>query len=157
MPDSTRSGGLLLYKGNTANDLKVLIAHPGGPFFKNRDNGYWSLPKGEPEDKEEMFDAALREFKEETGMSPTGPYIELGTIIQKNGKTVYAWAFRGNWPDGKIPDCNKISMEYPKGSGKVCTFPEIDEVRMLSAEDARLKLRKEQHLFLDRLIERLYI
>ena len=87
MPDSTRSGGLLLYKGNTANDLKVLIAHPGGPFFKNRDNGYWSLPKGEPEDKEEMFDAALREFKEETGMSPTGPYIELGTIIQKNGKT----------------------------------------------------------------------
>lgn len=157
MPDSTRSGGLLLYKGYTANDLKLLIAHPGGPFFKNRDNGYWSLPKGEPEDKEEMFDAALREFKEETGMSPTGPYIELGTIIQKNGKTVYAWAFRGNWPDGKIPDCNKISMEYPKGSGKVWTFPEIDEVRMLSAEDARLKLRKEQHPFLDRLIERLYI
>ena len=155
MSDPTRSGGILLFNGSTANNLQILVAHPGGPFFKKRDCGWWSLPKGEPEDNEEMFDAALREFKEETGMDTIGPYIDLGTIIQKNGKKVFAWACKGEWPDGKLPECNKITLEYPKGSGKTWTFPEIDEVRMLPIEEARKKLKDDQHPFLDRLIEKL--
>ena len=155
MSDPTRSGGILLFNGSTANNLQILVAHPGGPFFKKRDCVWWSLPKGEPEDNEEMFDAALREFKEETGMDTIGPYIDLGTIIQKNGKKVFAWACKGEWPVGKLPECNKITLEYPKGSGKSWTFPEIDEVRMLPVEEARKKLKDDQHPFLDRLIEKL--
>jgi predicted NUDIX family NTP pyrophosphohydrolase len=88
-------------------------------------------------------------------MDAVGPYINLGTIIQRNGKKVYAWAAAGKWPEGKLPDCNKITMEYPKGSGKIWTFPEIDEVRMLPIKDARKKLKEEQHPFLDRLVEKL--
>ena len=133
----------------------MLVAHPGGPFFANKDEGWWSIPKGEPEQEEEIFDAALREFEEETGLKPKGPYIELGNILQKNGKRVYAWAFEGAWPEGKIPECNEITMEFPKGSGKSWTFPEIDRALMLPPAQARAKLRKEQTPFIDRLLERL--
>ena len=133
----------------------MLVAHPGGPFFANKDEGWWSIPKGEPEQEEEIFDAALREFEEETGLKPKGPYIELGNILQKNGKRVYAWAFEGAWPEGKIPKCNEITLEFPKGSGKSWTFPEIDRALMLPPAQARAKLRKEQTPFIDRLLERL--
>jgi predicted NUDIX family NTP pyrophosphohydrolase len=133
----------------------MLVAHPGGPFFKNRDDGWWSIPKGEPEQDEEIFAAALREFEEETGMAPQGPFIDLGDIVQKNGKRVFAWAFEGHWPDGKKPECNEISLEFPKGSGKTWTFPEIDRVLMLGPEEARKKLRAEQVPFVDRLLRSL--
>ena len=96
----------------------MLVAHPGGPFFKNKDDGWWSIPKGEPEEGEDIFNAALREFEEETGLNPKGPFIDLGNILQKNGKRVYAWAFEGTWPKGKLPECNEITLEFPKGSGK---------------------------------------
>tara|TARA_B100000941_G_C28384576_1_gene489271 strand:- start:133 stop:606 length:474 start_codon:yes stop_codon:yes gene_type:complete len=151
MSDSLRSGGILLYEKNTKDQLKVLIAHPGGPFFKNKDEGWWSIPKGEPEKGESMFDAALREFKEETGLTTTGPYINLGSILQKNRKQVFVWACSGTWSEGVIPSCNKITMEYPKGSGKIYTFPEIDKAVMVTMEDARRKLIKEQLPFIDRL------
>ena len=134
------------------DSLKVLVAHPGGPFFRKKDDGWWSIPKGEPEPGENMYQAALREFEEETGMTPTGPFLELGTITQKNRKVVHAWAFEGCWPDGKKPQCNEITLEFPKGSGKNWTFPEIDEVLMLEVKNARIKLRKEQIPFLDRLM-----
>lgn len=149
------SGGLLLFENSQKDVPLMLVAHPGGPFFKNRDDGWWSIPKGEPEPGEEIFDAALREFEEETGMKPNGPFLDLGDVLQKNGKRVFAWAFEGTWPEGKIPECNEITLEYPKGSGKTWTFPEIDRVLMLIPEDARKKLRKEQGPFIDRLLEKL--
>ena len=133
----------------------MLVAHPGGPFFTNRDDGWWSIPKGEPEEGEEIFNAALREFEEETGLKPHGPFIELGNVLQKNGKRVYAWAFEGTWPKGKLPECNEITLEFPKGSGKNWTFPEIDRVLMLPRTEARAKLRKEQIPFVVRLLKRL--
>jgi predicted NUDIX family NTP pyrophosphohydrolase len=150
------SGGLVLYKlRKCSNPLSVLVAHPGGPFFKNKDAGWWSIPKGEPDQGEDIFLAALREFEEETGEKPHGPYLDLGSIIQKNGKKVFAWAFAGDWEDGKIPVCNEITMEYPKDSGKMWTFPEIDQALLLPAEEAKQKLRPEQAVLVDRLIERL--
>ena len=149
------SGGLLLFNSRAGNLPRMLVAHPGGPFFKNRDDGWWSIPKGEPEQDEEIFAAALREFEEETGMAPQGPFIDLGDIVQKNGKRVFAWAFEGHWPDGKKPECNEISLEFPKGSGKTWTFPEIDRVLMLGPEEARKKLRAEQVPFVDRLLRSL--
>jgi predicted NUDIX family NTP pyrophosphohydrolase len=150
------SGGLLLYKlGDNESPLQVLVAHPGGPFFKNKDEGWWSIPKGEPDPGEDIFLAALREFEEETGEKSQGPYLDLGSIIQKNGKEVFAWAFAGDWEDGKIPVCNEITMEYPKGTGKMWTFPEIDHALLLPKEEAKQKLRPEQAVLVDRLIERL--
>ena len=145
------SGGLLLYN-NRGDFPRVLVAHPGGPFFRKRDDGWWSIPKGEPEEEEDIFDAAIREFEEETGLCPKGPYIELGDILQKNGKRVYAWGFEGEWEDGRIPECNEITLEFPKGTGKTWTFPEIDQAELLSQEDAKRKLIKEQHPFVDRLL-----
>ena len=145
------SGGLLLYN-NSGDFPRVLVAHPGGPFFRKRDDGWWSIPKGEPEEEEDIFDAAIREFEEETGLCPKGPYIELGDILQKNGKRVYAWGFEGEWEDGRIPECNEITLEFPKGTGKTWTFPEIDQAELLSQEDAKRKLIKEQHPFVDRLL-----
>ena len=131
----------------------MLIAHPGGPFFRNREDGWWSIPKGEPETGEEIFAAAIREFEEETGLMPEGPFINLGSIIQKNGKRVYAWAFKGTWESGRIPECNEITIEFPKGSGRKWTFPEIDQAELLLSHEAKKKLRKEQHPFIDRLLE----
>ena len=109
----------------------MLVAHPGGPFFQKRDEGWWSIPKGELEGNEDVFAAALREFQKETGKEAEGPFINLGSIKQKNLKQVYAWAFEGNWNDGRIPECNEITLEYPKGTGHMCTFPEIDKIEML--------------------------
>ena len=145
------SGGLLLYN-LTGGSPRFLVAHPGGPFFRKRDEGWWSIPKGEPEEGEEIFDAAIREFEEETGLCPEGPYLELGDVMQKNGKRVHAWGFEGKWEDGRIPECNEITLEFPKGSGKLWTFPEIDQAELLSPENAKKKLREEQHPFVDRLL-----
>ena len=145
------SGGLLLYD-NSGDFPRFLVAHPGGPFFHKRDEGWWSIPKGEPEEGEDIFDAAIREFEEETGLCPKGPYLELGDVLQKNGKRVYAWGFEGEWEDGRIPECNEITLEFPKGTGKTWTFPEIDQAELLSPEDAKRKLREEQHPFVDRLL-----
>jgi predicted NUDIX family NTP pyrophosphohydrolase len=149
------SGGLLLFEKSGKDGAHMLVAHPGGPFFKNKDDGWWSIPKGEPEEGEDIFNAALREFEEETGLNPKGPFIDLGNILQKNGKRVYAWAFEGTWPKGKLPECNEITLEFPKGSGKSWTFPEIDQVLMLPPPEARAKLMQEQTPFIDRLIQEL--
>ena len=153
--DVKTSGGLLLFDNSGEEGLRMLVAHPGGPFFKKKDEGWWSIPKGEPEEGEEIFQAALREFEEETGLASQGPFIELGDILQKNGKRVYAWAFEGTWPEGKNPDCNEITLEYPKGSGKTWTIPEIDRALMLNPVAAKKKLREEQEPFIDRLLETL--
>ena len=146
------SGGLLLYD-QSVGEIRMLVAHPGGPFFSKRDEGWWSIPKGEPEPEEGLFAAALREFEEETGLVPEGPFLNLGSIVQKRGKCVHAWGFAGKWEEGRIPECNEITLEFPKGSGREWTFPEIDRAEMLSPEEAKRKLRQEQHPFVDRLLQ----
>ena len=148
------SAGLLMYRFNK-NVLEVLIAHPGGPFFKNKDAGHWSIPKGEPDDIEsELLETAKREFKEETGIEPAAKeFIPLGTILQKGGKTVYAWAFEGNIPSDFKPSSNTFETEWPPHSGKKMTFNEIDKVEFFTTEEAKLKIKSTQIDFITRLQE----
>jgi predicted NUDIX family NTP pyrophosphohydrolase len=148
------SAGLLLYRMRSG-ELEVFLAHPGGPYFSRKDNGHWTIPKGEPEEGEDLLEAARREFGEEVGFVPEGPFVELGTILQKGGKTVHAWACEGEMPDGHVHSCNTFTTEWPIGSGKFQAFPEIDRVCFLSIPEARLKLKETQVPLLDRLLEHL--
>lgn len=148
------SAGLLLYR--VVNESpEVFLAHPGGPFFARKDNGHWTIPKGEPDEGEDLLAAAQREFGEEVGFIPAGPFIELGTIMQKGGKTVYAWACMGDLPEGHIHTCNTFTTEWPFGSGKYQSFPEIDKVCFFPIPQARLKLKETQVPLLDRLVAHL--
>jgi len=149
------SAGLLMYRRRKGG-VEVFLAHPGGPYFVNKDKGYWGIPKGLIDPGEDHLAAAAREFEEEVGMvPPDGDLIELGTAAQKNGKIVYAWAFEGDWPDGKEPDCNPFSLEWPPKSGKIREFPEVDKVRFFSLEEARENMTESQQPFLERLLEKL--
>jgi len=136
----TRNGG-----------LEVFLAHPGGPFFKNKDNGYWSIPKGEIDSKESTIAAAIREFTEETGIEPAGGFIPLGSVIQKSGKTVHAWAFAGDWDEGTPIVSNAFEMEWPPRSGKKQQFPEIDRAEFFPVAQAREKINEAQREFISRL------
>jgi predicted NUDIX family NTP pyrophosphohydrolase len=146
------SAGILVYRWNNGL-LEVLIAHPGGPFFAHKDDGFWTIPKGEPHDDEEMVQAAVREFSEEVGFAPTGPFVPLGSIQQKGGKIVYAWACEGDLPDGHVHKCNTFRMEWPINSGKIQTFPEVDKACFFSISEARRKLKSTQTPLLDRLLQ----
>jgi len=145
------SAGLLMYRMRDGQ-LEVFLAHPGGPFFKNKDEGPWSIPKGEIESGEELLAAAIREFKEETGLDPRGNFIELGAIKQKRGKIVHAWAFPGEWDEARLLQSNLFELEWPPRSGKIQRFPEIDRAGFFSIRHARQKLKEAQHPFLDRLV-----
>jgi predicted NUDIX family NTP pyrophosphohydrolase len=142
------SAGLVMYRRRNGR-LEFFLAHPGGPFSRQKDAGYWTIPKGEPDVSEELFDVAKREFKEETGIEPHGPYLELGSIQQKGGKWVHAWAFEGDC-DGPIRS-NTYQMEWPPKSGKMCEFPEIDRAEFFTLEDARKKIKEPQFPLLERL------
>jgi predicted NUDIX family NTP pyrophosphohydrolase len=132
--------------------LEVLLAHPGGPFFRNKDDGVWTIPKGEIDRGEDLLRRAQIEFQEEVGIPPkTTDWIELGWVKQKGGKTVYAWAFEGNLPDEFICRSNLFELEWPPRSGEMQSFPEVDRVCFFSLEDARRKLKEAQTPFLDRL------
>lgn len=148
------SAGLLLYRLREG-EPEVFLAHPGGPFFLRKDDGHWTIPKGEPDEGEELLAAAQREFGEETGFTPGGPFIDLGTILQKGGKTVHAWACEGDMPGGHTHRCNTFETEWPIGSGKFEAFPEIDKVCFFSIGEARVKLKEAQTPLLDRLLEHL--
>ena len=148
------SAGLLLYRIKSG-EPEVFLAHPGGPFFARKDNGHWTVPKGEPDDGEDLLAAAQREFGEEVGFVPNGPFVELGTITQKGGKTVHAWACEGDLPEGHVHSCNTFTTEWPFGSGKFQSFPEIDKVCFFTLPEARLKLKESQVRLLDRLLEHL--
>ena len=148
------SAGLLLYRLRDGAP-EVFLAHPGGPFFAKKENGHWTIPKGEPDEGEDLLAAAQREFGEETGFVPTGPFIDLGTILQKGGKTVHAWACEGDMPEGHVHSCNTFSTEWPIGSGKFQAFPEIDKVCFFPIPQARLKLKETQLPLLDRLLDHL--
>src|SRR5436190_10611493 len=111
MKSGTRiSAGLVLYR-IVNGQVEVLLAHPGGPFFAKKDEGYWTIPKGQPDDGEDLLETAQREFFEETGHRPIGPFIKLGTIQQKGGKIVHAWACTGDLPEGHQHQCNSFKME----------------------------------------------
>jgi predicted NUDIX family NTP pyrophosphohydrolase len=121
--------------------LEFFLAHPGGPFSRHKDEGHWTIPKGEPDAGEELLEVAKREFKEETGFDSRGPYIELGSIQQKGGKWVHAWGFEGDC-HGQICS-NTFEMEWPPKSGKMCAFPEMDRAEFFTLEEARKKNQRD--------------
>jgi predicted NUDIX family NTP pyrophosphohydrolase len=143
------SAGLLLYR-RRGGEIEVLLVHPGGPFTHKKDEGIWSVPKGETEGEEDLLDRARIEFREELGAEPPpGPYIELGTVKQKGGKTVYAWACEGDF-EGP-PQSNTFQMEWPPRSGKTQDFPEVDRAEWFRLPEARQKLNPAQASFIDAL------
>jgi predicted NUDIX family NTP pyrophosphohydrolase len=133
------------------NQLEVLLVHPGGPFFARKDDGAWTLPKGEAAPEEDLLARAQIEFEEELGLKPQGEWIELGSIKQKGGKTVHAWAFEGDLPESFEPKSNLFEIEWPPRSGKLKQFPEIDRALFFSEEVARRKINPAQVAFLERL------
>ena len=134
-----------------AGGLELLLAHPGGPFWARRDEGAWSLPKGELDASEEPLAAACREFEEETGVVPAGPFLPLGEVRQKSGKTVLAWACEGDFDPARLR-CNTFEMEWPPRSGKSRSFPEVDRAEWFDPDGARRKLLPAQVPFIDRLL-----
>ena len=137
-----QSAGVLLYRFMN-EQLQVFLVHPGGPFFRNKDEGSWSIPKGEFLDDEGPLDAAKREFMEETGQNIDGTFIELVPIQQKSGKTVYAWAIEGNIDHETIVS-NLFEIEWPPRSGKKQSFPEIDKAAWFDVETAKIKINAAQ-------------
>jgi predicted NUDIX family NTP pyrophosphohydrolase len=144
-----RSAGILLYR-RTRDETLVLLVHPGGPFWKNRDLGAWSIAKGEYLDEEDPEIAARREFAEETGMLPSGPSLALGEIRQKAGKHVIGFAIAGDF-DPKTLKSNTFEIEWPPKSGRMRAFPEVDRAEWFTLPDAREKILPAQRPFLDRL------
>ena len=142
------SCGLLMYR--IKNSLEVFLVHPGGPFWKDKNKGAWSISKGEIEDGENFLEAAIREFKEETGIKPECKFIPLGSVKQKSGKIVHAWAFEGEW-NGFLMKQNMIEIEFPYGSGKKIKIPEIDKADFFNLEKAKEKIIPAQVEFIKRL------
>jgi len=143
------SAGMVLFR-RRSRGLEVFLAHPGGPFWSNRDVGAWTIPKGIVEEGEELHDAARREFREETGIEPLPPFIPLGAIKQKAGKTVHAWGWEGD-ADPRTVTSNTMRTEWPRGSGKWLTFPEVDRCAWFDASTARVKINPAQAELIDRL------
>jgi len=148
---ATVSAGLLLFRRSAAG-LEIFLAHPGGPFWANRDAGAWTIPKGVVADGEALLDAAVREFTEETGITPNGPYLPLGSIRQKAGKTVHAWAWEGD-ADASATTSNTMRTEWPRGSGRWITFPEVDRCAWFAPDEARARMNAAQAAFVARLEE----
>ena len=146
---SNQSAGILLYR-KINNNLQVFLVHPGGPFFKNKDLGAWSIPKGEFLDDEESLIAAKREFEEETGQVIDGNFIPLSPVKLKSGKRVYAWAVEGDI-DHKTIFSNLFEMEWPPKSGKKQSFPEIDRAGWFEVDEAKLKINIAQAAFIEEL------
>ena len=144
------SAGLLLFRGR-GPALEVLLVHPGGPFFQKKDEGAWSIPKGEAAADEDLLTRAKREFEEEIGLGLDGTFVSLGSIKQKGGKAVHAWAVEGDLPPDYQFKSNSFEMEWPPHSGRRQTFPEIDRAEFFSEPAARRKMNPAQAEFLDRL------
>jgi predicted NUDIX family NTP pyrophosphohydrolase len=150
-----QSAGLLMYRfSNSAPNsaLEVLLVHPGGPFFAKKDEGAWTIPKGELDGGEDPLACAKRELQEETGIVPPDTrYESLGSIKQAGGKVVKAWAFAGDW-NGELVS-NTFELEWPPKSGKKRAFPEVDRAAFFAIEEARRKMNPAQAPFLDRLLQ----
>jgi len=144
------SSGLVMYK-MVKKEPQFLLAHPGGPLWKGKDKNAWSIPKGLVENGEDLWEAGVREFKEEIGTEPKPPFIPLGSITQKSGKVVHAWGFEGQF-SGK-PKSNTFDLEWPPGSGKIQKFPEIDDAKFFTIDDAKEKLNAKQFPLIQKLYD----
>jgi predicted NUDIX family NTP pyrophosphohydrolase len=151
------SAGILLYRG-AGGTLELLLAHPGGPYFRNKDLGNWTIPKGAPDGADELLAAGLREFEEETGfrvrdvaLDPDVRPLDLGFITQASGKRVHAWAVEGDL-DPAGCSSNEFELEWPPGSGRRQTFPEIDRVAWFDVDEARRRANPAQSSLVDRLV-----
>jgi predicted NUDIX family NTP pyrophosphohydrolase len=150
----TRSAGILLYRRGVGGP-EVLLVHPGGPFWARRDEGAWSIPKGEYEASDDPLKAAHREFEEELGRgAPDGEPVDLGEIRQKSGKLVRAWGLEGDF-DPDLLASNMFEVEWPPRSGEMREFPEVDRAGWFTLERAREKLNPAQVALLDRLVEQI--
>lgn len=138
-----------MYRWRDGN-LEVLLVHPGGPLWRNKDEGAWSICKGEIAAREEALGTATREFEEETGIRPLGPFLELAPVRQKGGKIVHAWAFAGDCDPAQVKS-NTFTMEWPPRSGRQQDFPEIDRAGFFTIAEARSKINPAQAAFLDEL------
>ncbi len=145
------SAGLLLFRPG-ARGVEVLLVHPGGPFWARRDLGVWSIPKGLPNEGEDLLDAARREFSEETGFVAGEGAVTLGQVRQKSGKLVHAWAVPGDADPAHLRS-NTFQLEWPPRSGKLREFPEVDRAEWFTIEEARRKIVPGQVPFLERLVE----
>ena len=139
-----------MYRRTAAGAVEVLLAHPGGPYWTRKDAGAWTLPKGELQEAEDALACAMREFREETGCAPSGPFAPLGEVRQKSGKRVSAWAFEADLDPAHL-ESNLFEMEWPPRSGQLRQFPEIDRIDWFGFDAARLKLLPAQLPFLERL------
>jgi predicted NUDIX family NTP pyrophosphohydrolase len=149
-----RSAGILLYRHNASGHLEVLLVHPGGPFWTQKDQGAWSIPKGEYEPDEDPLAAARREFQEELGSSaPERPPQDLGEVRQRAGKLVHAFAVEGDL-DADAITSNTCEIEWPPRSGRAVTIPEVDRAEWFTLEEARPRINPAQAALLDRLMER---
>ena len=148
-----RSAGLVMYR-RSGLKLEVLLVHPGGPFWANKDDGAWSIPKGEYTDGEEPLTAARREFEEETGLKPDGRFIELGSFRQSSAKTISAWAVEGDFDPSRLHS-NTFSMQWPPRTGRLQEFPEVDRAAWFEPEEAERKILKGQRGILDALAARI--
>src|SRR3954471_24427309 len=146
-----QSAGLLLFRRRDG-DIHILLAHPGGPFWRRKDHGAWTIPKGLVSSGEPPVSAAQREFVEETGDHRRGELAPLGAAMQPGGKVVHVWAVQGEWDPAELQS-NVFEMEWPPRSGRRRSFPEIDRAAWFSIADARLKILKGQAVFIDRLLE----
>jgi predicted NUDIX family NTP pyrophosphohydrolase len=149
------SAGILLYR-QTGRGLEVLLVHPGGPFWRHKDEGAWTIPKGEMDEGEEASVTARREFLEETGSVLAGPLEPLGDIRQRGGKRVTAFAVKGEL-DADAITSNTFEIEWPPKSGKTGVFPEIDRAAWFDLPLARVKILESQRTFLDRLVDHIAI
>jgi predicted NUDIX family NTP pyrophosphohydrolase len=147
---SKRSAGILLFR-RRAGVLEVLLVHPGGPFWSKKDDGAWFVPKGELEGDEEPLSAARREFTEELGSAPPeGELLALGTVKNKSGKLIQAWALEGEL-DTESVKSNTFELEWPPRSGKLRAFPEVDRACFFSLTQAKIKMHPAEQPFLERL------
>ena len=143
------SAGLLLFRRGVQG-LEVLLAHPGGPFWRDRDAGAWTIPKGIVDEGEELLEAARREFEEETGIRPAGPFLPLGSVRQKAGKVVHAWAWEGD-ADARAIVSNMARIEWPPGSGRWVSYPEVDRCAWFEPDVARRRINPAQAELIGRL------
>ncbi|CAM3433434.1 Nudix hydrolase domain-containing protein [Flavobacterium longum] len=141
-----QSAGILVYR-ESGGQLEFFLVHPGGPFWKNKDVGAWSIPKGEFTDDENPLDAAVREFAEETGHEIAGEFFALNPVKLKSGKTILAWAVEGDI-DANAVASNTFEMEWPPKSGKIITVPEVDKADWFNADDAVQRVNPAQTAFL---------
>lgn len=146
-----KSAGILLYSVFNKS-IKVFLVHPGGPFWKNKDLGAWSIPKGEFVDGEDALDAAIREFKEETGTTVSGNFIELSPVKLKSGKIIHAWALEGDIDPSKVKCETYIDVEWPPRTGKTLSIPEVDRGEWFLTDEAKKKINPSQAALIDELI-----